>query len=254
MTLQLVAIMTLGWLLSAGAAGAENLTVRQIIERATAAAGGDAWRLAETIHLLGNATLYRDGNAATATHADRYEMFRIYPRSLDSAHAFTGKFRIDAYRDGRLLFQASFDGERAYDQSGPQPAKAAQRFAAESFGFSAIRFALADDFRLTRMADDQVEGNPCYFVRVEDPSGQRTLFGIDQRDFSVRSVAWDTPRGWHERIYSGFYWIEDPGFRQPGRVRLYYAGAKTVDINWTSAAINEPLPDSIFRLDPAAAR
>lgn len=251
MNLRLVTILTLGWLLSAGPAAADDLTARQIVEKATAAAGGDAWRLAETIHLRGNATLYRDGTAATATHADRYEMFRIYPRNLEAAHAFTGKFRIDAYRAGRLLFQASFDGERAYDQNGPQPAAAAERFAAESFGFSAIRFALAEDFSLTRMADDQVEGSPCYFVRVGDPSGQRTLFGIDQRDFSVRSVAWDTPRGWHERIYSAFYWVEDPGFQQPGRVRLYYDGVKTVDINWTSAVVNEPLAEALFRLGPA---
>ncbi len=251
MNLRLVTILTLGWLLSAGPAAADDLTARQIVEKATAAAGGDAWRLAETIHLRGNATLYRDGTAATATHADRYEMFRIYPRNLEAAHAFTGKFRIDAYRAGRLLFQASFDGERAYDQNGPQPAAAAERFAAESFGFSAIRFALAEGFSLTRMADDQVEGSPCYYVRVEDPSGQRTLFGIDQRDFSVRSVAWDTPRGWHERIYSAFYWVEDPGFQQPGRVRLYYDGVKTVDINWTSAVVNEPLAEALFRLGPA---
>ncbi len=248
MILRLVTLIMLGWLLGDGAGAAEDLTARLIVEKATAAAGGDAWRLAETIHLLGHATLYRDGMAAMATHADRYEMFRVYPDSLAAAHAFTGKFRIDAYRGERLLFQASFDGERAYDQNGPQPPEAAARFASESFGFSAIRFALAEGFSLARMADDQVEGRACYFVRVQDPAGQRTLFGIDQRDFSVRSVAWDTPRGWHERIYSDFYWVEDPGFRQPGRVRLYYDGIKTVDIHWTSAAINEPLPDHIFRL------
>jgi hypothetical protein len=31
-------------------------------------------------------------------------------------------------------------------------------------------------------------------------------------------------------------------------VRLYYAGAKEVDIRWTSATINEEIPDDLFVL------
>ena len=74
------------------------------------------------------------------------------------------------------------------------------------------------------------------------------IFGIDRESAYVRLAAWDTPRGWHQRIYSDFYWVAEPGFLQPGRVRLYYDGAKSVDIRWTSAAINEELPDDLFVL------
>lgn len=38
------------------------------------------------------------------------------------------------------------------------------------------------------------------------------------------------------------------GFMQPGRVRLYYNGAKEVDIRWTSATIGEPIPAETFVL------
>jgi hypothetical protein len=37
---------------------------------------------------------------------------------------------------------------------------------------------------------------------------------------------------------------------QPGRVRHYYDGAKSVDIHWRSAEIGRPIPDSTFVLGP----
>jgi uncharacterized protein (TIGR02246 family) len=223
----------------------ESLSAREIVSQATQAAGGDAWRLAESIHLQGYADLYRGG---MQLKADRYEMFRIYPRRLEDADTASGKFRLDAYVQDQVLFQSSFDGETMYNQQGPLPADEGAERAAAAFGFSAIRFALADGSSLNRMADDQVDGHPCYFVRVIDPSGGQTLFGIDQQDSSIRLVAWDTPQGWHHRIYSDFYWVEDPGFRQPGRVRLYYDGVKNVDIRWTEASVNVAIPDKIFSL------
>jgi hypothetical protein len=85
-------------------------------------------------------------------------------------------------------------------------------------------------------------------VRVIDPSGQATLFGIDQQDYSIRSAAWQSPRGWHQRLYSDFYRIGDRGFLQPGRVRHYYEGVKSVDIRWTSAEIGTPIPAGTFVL------
>ncbi len=223
----------------------EPVTARQIVSRATEAAGGDAWRLADSIHLRGHAELYR---GRMQLKADRYEMFRIYPRRLEDADTASGKFRLDAYVEDTLLFQSSFDGERMYNQQGPLPPDEGAERAAAAFGFSAIRFALTDGFTLTRMADDQVEGHACYFIRVTDPSGGQTLFAIDRRDSSIRLVAWDTPQGWHHRIYSDFYWVEDPGFRQPGRVRLYYDGVKNVDIRWTDATVNAPIADETFVL------
>jgi hypothetical protein len=59
----------------------------------------------------------------------------------------------------------------------------------------------------------------------------------------------DALRGFHRRIYTEYYWIDDPGFMQPGRVRLYYDGIRTSDIYWTQASINVPLDDALFTLD-----
>jgi hypothetical protein len=48
--------------------------------------------------------------------------------------------------------------------------------------------------------------------------------------------------------------VKNPGFRQPGRVRLYYDGVKTADILWKTAEINTKIPDETFVLgQPAGA-
>jgi hypothetical protein len=227
-----------------GAATEHQPDARTIMERATVASGDDAWRLAETNLMTGNATLYRDGNGV---YADRYEMRRVYPRQLSEAHTSTGKFRLDAYIKDKLLFTMSFDGERMYDQNGPLPDEQASETAESNFGFSAVRFALDAGFRLTRMADDQVAGHPAYFVQVTDPTGGKTLVGVDKENWLIRSVGWQTPRGWHVRIYDNYYRASEAGFMQPGHVRLYYDGVKTGDINWTGAEINLELPDAVFR-------
>jgi hypothetical protein len=249
---RLLVTLALALVIGTSSALGAGPTAREIVEQATAAAGGDAWRYARTIRLSGHATLHRGGNVA-GVEATRYEMRRVYPRSLDDANSASGKFRLDAHREDELLFTMSFDGTQMYDRNGPLPPDESTRQAAAAFGFSAIRFALSDDFRLQRLPDDQVEGHACYFVKVVDPSGSDVLFAIDQADASIRLVAWDSPRGWHHRVYSDFYWVDDPGFRQPGRVRLYYDGIKTADIRWTQARVNTPISDDVFVIEPAAA-
>jgi len=228
---------------------AGELTARQIVERVHAAAGGEAWLKAGTNVMRGDATLCRDGDPARCVHADRYVMYRVYPTGLQQgAHAGSGKFRLDAHAGDRVLFQVAFDGVRSYDQNGPIPPERARSDEASAFGFSAIRFALEPGFLAERVTDDQVEGHPCYFVRVVDPTGTRTLFGIDQATFAVRSAGWQTPKGFHQRLYSDFYVVGDTAFVQPGRVRHFYDGIKSVDIRWTSAEIGGPIPDEVFVL------
>ena len=231
---------------------AGELTARQIVERVHAAAGGEAWLKAGTNVMRGDATLCRDGDPARCVHADRYVMYRVYPTELQQgAHAGSGKFRLDAYTGDQVLFQVAFDGERSYDQNGPVPPERASSDEASAFGFSAIRFALEPGFSVERVVDDQVEGHPCYFVSVVDPTGTRTLFGIDQATFAVRSAGWQTPKGFHQRLYSDFYRVGETAFVQPGRVRHFYDGIKSVDIRWTSAEIGEPIPDEVFVLGPS---
>jgi hypothetical protein len=248
-------------LLIGGAARAEQAaptrpdpvpSAADIIRMAVDKSGGRAWADATTNRLEGSALLCRAGAADRCVVADRYVMYRVYPRDLKSAHTGTGKFRLDAYVSGKVLFQSSFDGTRSYDQSGPVPPEEASNDEANAFGFSAIRFALEEGFKLQRLVDDDVEGHAAYFVKVTDPGNTETVFGIDKEDGSVRYVGWQSPRGWHHRIYSDFYWVDKPHFRQPGRVRLYYSGVKTADIRWTKATIDEPIADEVFVLPSKA--
>lgn len=227
---------------TAVAQDATELSATEIMQMATNASGGDAWLHARTNVMTGTATIFRGGRAM---RADRYELRRVYPTSLNDAHTNTGKFRLDAYVGDRLMFTISFDGQQMYDRKGPMPEAQAQELAASSFGFSAVRFALTDEFELQRVADDQVEGHPCYFVQIIDPSGGKTLAGIDTENHLIRYVGWQTPRGWHHRVYSAYYPLES-GFMQPGRVRLYYDGVKSADINWTKATLNVDLPNRVF--------
>lgn len=241
------ASLFLAGLLLAAPAWAER-SAEEIIEFAAKAAGGDAWRYAETNIMRGHAILCREGRPEACVHADHYVMWREYPTDLSDPHSGTGKFRLDAYVGEQVLFQNSFDGEHSWTHLGRVPDDQAQEDQQSNFGFSAIRFAGRDGFPVERMVDDQIDGQPCYTVRVGDPAGGSTLFWIDRDSGAIRAVAWPTPRGFHQRVYSQFYWIESPGFLQPGRVRLYYDGLLTADVYWTEASINEPIDAAMFQL------
>lgn len=225
------------------------LSARAIVSHAHEVAGGEAWQRPVTLHLRGRAILYKDGVLATRTVADHYEMWRVFPSWNTNAHNPSGKVRIDAKSGAHTLFQIAYDGNNTYDQNGLLPgAKASAEWSA-AFGFGIIRFALDKGFSLTRLADDQVEGHPAFNVSVRDPNGGSTLFWIDRESYEIRKVGFDTPRGWHERIYSGFEYHQHPRFLQATRVRLYYDGALTNDITWKHYAVNAPIADDVFVID-----
>ena len=73
-----------------------DASAASILEFAAAAAGGDAWLYADTNVMSGHAVLCRDADPARCVTADRYVMYRVYPREVKAAHAGTGKFRLDA--------------------------------------------------------------------------------------------------------------------------------------------------------------
>jgi hypothetical protein len=242
----LLLLLVSAWLWAAEPA--QERSAGEIIEFAATTAGGDAWRYAETNVMSGHATLCRDGDPDTCVHSDDYVMYRLYPTEITDVHSGTGKFRLDALRDGQVLFRNSFDGTDSWTHRGRVPEDEARESQESNFGFSAIRFAGREGFPVDRLIDDTIEGLECYTVRVHDPAGGRTLFWIEKETGLIRSVAWPTPRGFHRRIYTEYYWIDDPGFMQPGRVRLYYDGIRTSDIYWTQASINVPLDDALFTL------
>ncbi len=221
-----------------------------IIERATQA-NGSAWKRPQTLMLEGRATVYENGLLEKEQTLTPYRMYRVFPTASNAAHSANGKVRFDGYQDGNLIFAISYDGRDSYTQNGVLERNAAAKTWSAAFGFGIIRFADQDGFRVERLADDQVEGNPCYVVRVIDPEGTTTVFAIDRDGLEVRRVGFATPRGWHERIYSDFYWHRQPDFRQPGRVRLYYDGVLTRDILWTKVAVNQPIDDALFQISAA---
>lgn len=220
-----------------------NLSARDIVERATQAAGGEAWRRPTSLYLRGYGVFYEGG---VARINERHEMWRVYPEFKPNAHNADGKVRIDSYRDGKRITQLAFDGARTWNQNGVQPPSAADRQWSENFGFGVIRYALDEGYRLERLMDDLVDGVPCHLIKVIDPANAETLFCISALDFSILKVGFQTPRGWHERVYSNFYSKPGVNWVQPGRVRLYYNGVKQNEIIWTDFAVNAPMPDAIF--------
>lgn len=223
--------------------GVPTLTAREIVQRAHAAAGGESWVRPRTLHMRGEAVYYRDG---AVVRDDRYEMWRVYPEKKDAAHAADGKVRIESWRDGRRTLLLAFDGERSYTEAGPQPPSEADRQWSENFGFGVIRFALDEGFRQERLPDDLVDGRPAYVVRIIDPGGAKTQFAIAQNDYAILRVGFDTPRGWHERIYSDFFSKPGVSWVQPGRVRLFYDGVKQNEIFWKDFTLDGPMPPALF--------
>ncbi len=230
------------------AADDEPLSAAQIIAAVYEANGGETWRRPRTLYLEGYGVFWPAGTEGSRMVADRYRMWRAFAPASADAHLANGKVRIDSFSGDTTLFQIAFDGETAYNAEGPIPGGAANPQWRNSFGFGIIRYALDDGFRLERLPDDTVEGHPAYFVGVRDPAGSETIFGIDKRDFAVRMVGFETPKGWHHRLYSDFVAGTNPAWRQPRLVRLYYDGVKQNEIHWRVFRVNEPVPDAVFVL------
>ena len=231
----------------------DTLTAAEIVRRAHIAAGGPDWMRPRSLTLTGSGIFYPQGTEAGRIEIPDYRMWRVYPSESTDAHAANGWVRIDARRaDGSFYFQSAYDGDTTFNQDGPvQRAQASQEWS-ENFGFGIIRFALDDDFSLDRLPDDTADGRAIHVIRVNDPEGGKTLFGIAADDYAILWLGFATARGWHERRYSDFYRNPDVSFVQPGRVRLYYDGVKQNEIIWSTYALNPDLDRHLFQLLPRA--
>jgi hypothetical protein len=87
-----------------------ELAPRQIIERATARAGGETWRRPRTLYLEGYGIFYGPQGAPLINQ--RHRMWRIYPDFKPNAHNADGKVRIVSERDGKVVSFSAFDGAR----------------------------------------------------------------------------------------------------------------------------------------------
>lgn len=224
---------------------APELSATAIMQRAHDAAGGAQWVRPRSLALTGYAVFYRDGKA---TRHEQHHMWRVYEAGKTDAHQADGKVRIESVRDGRAIIDVSFDGTATYTPAGRAVPSAADAQWSSSFGFGVVRHALDPGYSLARLPDDLVDGKPAWVINVTDPAGGETRFAIAQDDYAILRVGFDTPRGWHERIYSEFFSNPGERWRQPARVRLYYDGVKANEVVWTAYVINEPLPDCLFVL------
>lgn len=222
---------------------APELSADEIVKRAFAATGGESWRRPRSILLKGYMVQHK---GAGVTVFDEYRMWRVYDWEKKKAHAADGKVRIEGRTGGKIAFLLGFDGARTFNLDGYIDNASANAQWASNFGFGAIRHALDEGWTRTRLPDDLVDGRPAHFIELKDPSGGVTRFGIDAETYQVLLAGFDTPRGWHERLYSDFYKKPGAGWVQPARVRLFYDGVKQNEVIWTDFDLNVEFEDSIF--------
>jgi hypothetical protein len=102
-------------------------------------------------------------------------------------------------------------------------------------------------FRSERLADSNVDGHPVFIVRLTDPAGTESLFGVDRKSYAIRMVGFATPRGWHTRSYDHFFRPKStPRWLQAGQVTLTYNGVKQNEIWWESVEVNVPIEGKLF--------
>ena len=120
----------------------------------------------------------------------------------------------------------------------------------EPFGFGIIRSALDEGFSLNFAPPRTVSGHSVSLVRITDPGGQSTLFGFDSESGFIRYMAFDSPRGFHERIYDDFVRLPDSGWVQARSVTLLYDGVISNTVFWNKVTIGEPIEAAIFTPPP----
>ena len=218
----------------------------EIVRRAHAAAGGPGWVRPKTLYLKGEAVFY---TMEGVKRCESYEMWRVYPDMTSAAHAANGRVRIQYSCGGKLDTLLTFDGQSSYTMKGKMPASDGDKQWAENFGFGVIRYALDDGFKVGRLPDDVIDGRPAFIVRVTDPTGGKTVFGISQDNYQVLKVAFATPRGWHERIYSDFFTRPGVSWSQPSRIRLFYDGVKQNELFWKEFETGKSYPEELFRVE-----
>lgn len=219
---------------------------REIILAAVEAAGGEVWLNPATLVLTGSADFYAPDQSAPVRHVDDYRMWRAMDPNRTVSHGADGKVRITARSGGKLVFEVGYDGTTTWNDKGEVPKAEADAYWASNFGFGIIRQALRDGFRLERAPDRAVDGHALDMVRVIDPAGQATLFGIDRESHFIRYMGFATPRGWHERVYDDFVLLQYPRWLQAREVTLFYNGLRQNTVHWRNSVVGQPIDPALF--------
>ena len=233
-------------LVLSAAVAAAPLDGPTILARATEAHGGEAWARAKTLTLSGHAIFYAPNGGTIASRADDYRMWRVFDPARAASHAAEGKVRILAKAGPRQLFTVGYDGVTTWNDKGVVPKAAADELWASNFGFGIIRHAADPGFKADRMPDDTSDGHKTYIVRLTDPQGGTTVFGIDQASYAIRTMGFMTPRGWHERSYDDFVKLTRPAWLQARHVTLRYNGVKQNEVFWTTTSVNSVIDGTLF--------
>lgn len=243
---ELLILMFIAVMGSPLAAAERTLNGNEILALAREAAGGDSWANAKTLTLSGHAVFYGSDGHEPRSVADEYRMWREFDRNRTSAHGAEGKVRIVARSGEKTLFEVGYDGETTWTEKGIMPKEQADKYWANNFGFGIIRHAGKPGFVATRLPDDRVNGHKIYVVELTDPQGGRTLFGIDQEFYAIRTLGFSTPRGWHRRTYRDFIMLKNPRWLQARHVTLYYDDRKSNEVFWTETKVDQPIDDAVF--------
>ena len=219
---------------------------RAIIAAAAETAGGESWLNPASLMLEGSADFYAADKPGVVRHVDDYRMWRVLDPNRTVSHGADGKVRITAKMQGKVLFDVGYDGVTTWNDKGPVPQAQADAYWAENFGFGIIRQALKQGFKLERAPDRTVDGHALNMVRVIDPVGQATLFGIDRESSFIRYMGFATRRGWHERVYDDFIRYPSRRWLQAREVTLFYNGVRQNTIHWTKATVGQPIDPALF--------
>lgn len=219
---------------------------RAVVERAVAAHGGDLWLEPETLELVGTATFYDPATGAVRSEADDYRMWRTFEDGRTAAHEASGKVRIIAKSGERVIFEVGYDGETTWTERGIMPRAEADAYWANNFGFGIIRSALEEGFALQTAPQRDIGGRRTNIVRILDPNGMQTLFGCDAESGFVTYMAFDAPRGFHERLYGDFVRLEN-GWVQARRVTLLYDGIIANSVFWRETRVNGEIDSALFQ-------
>jgi hypothetical protein len=243
-------IASLILLFSAPVFAAEQPDGATIFDRATAAAGGEAWANAKSLILEGHAVFWGATGAEPKSTADSYIMYREFDPNRSAAHGAEGKVRIIVTNKTKPVWTVGYDGQTTWTERGITPKVEADSFWASNFGFGIIRHARKPGFKAERVADGQEGRHPLFMVRLTDPSGGITLFGIDQKSYAIRTMGFMTPKGWHERVYDNFIRLKNPDWLQARSVTLFYNGVKSNTVIWDKVKVNPAIDPAVFVYKP----
>lgn len=223
----------------------EEETPRDVVERGIAMHGGALFLDPGTLQLTGTATFYDAKTGAVRTTADDYTMARAFERGRRVAHGADGKVRIVAKDAERVIFAVGYDGETTWTERGIMPKEQADAYWANNFGFGIIRSALDEGFVLSHAPPRDILGHETAMIRITDPQGAETLFGFDRESGFIRYMAFDSPRGWHERLYDDYVKLEN-GWVQARSVTLLYDGIMSNRVFWAETKVGEAIDPTIF--------